>query len=75
MKPYQESIWPQFFDIFSDNKFEQRVAFFQEELVHFLWNVFRNDNAEEIQHYLDSLASDNNESASDKRQRFIDDMI
>ena len=43
------------YEIFTDNNNKQRVSFFREPLIHFLWDRFRRENSKEILRYLGEL--------------------
>ena len=73
MQPYIKVIWTQFFEIFSDNSCNQRVTFFQDPLIHYLWGKFRIDYAGQINDYLNNLIGDS-ASIEDKKQRFLQDI-
>ena len=45
MQNYIGELMPLFFDIFQDNNYRQRISFFKEPVVHYLWNCFRRDYA------------------------------
>lgn len=74
MQPYLRELWTQFFEIFSDNSCNLRVAFFQDPLIHYLWDKFRRDYSKEIKDYLNNLVGDS-VSVEDKKKRFIEDIM
>ena len=74
MQPYIQELWPQYFEIFSDNSCNQRVIFFQDELIHHLWNKFRREYAVHFQDYLDNKVGDSTNSLDDKKERFLQDI-
>ena len=48
---------PIIYEIFKDNNLKQRLSFFREPLIHFLWDRFRKAKRHEILSYLDNLDS------------------
>ena len=45
MAPFIDDIWPLFFRTFNETSHRQRVLFFSEPLVQYLWSKFRVDQA------------------------------
>jgi len=52
MAPYEEELWPLFYEIFIDNSRKQRVQFFSDPLVQFLWAKFKIGAHRKIREYL-----------------------
>ena len=79
MRPFMNQLWPRFFEIFKDNNSNQRIGFFTEPLIHFLWNRFRKENGHKILSYLNSLdelpmcngGTSNLLHEKNQRQRFV----
>lgn len=57
LRPLMTELRPIIYEIFKDNNLKQRLGFFREPLIHFLWDRFRKVKRQEILRYLDDLDS------------------
>ena len=72
MGKHAVKIWHNYFDVFNENSQAQRLAFFSDRLIKFLWASFRDAYANQIQVYLDRIST--SELTRKKKKLFFKDI-